>query len=600
MTIPIVSTPKLIPSEISGKIILKKKSGPGEMIGNTEITIFNGSVKFEGIQFDEAGDYVISVTSTSPDVDSFEFSLKVLPEAEVIPQDEVVEKESVPVTGSRPIIAQIDNTTIVLPPIKIDKPDGESNTTLIVDSIGLMPFVSYNGATIQDRDIISFKLYHDGIIPKLNLTFNDTLNLIKTNSPQDDTKIEIFLNSKSDNLKSIHLKFKIEKFKKNLGETYNIIGTLDISDLYRIQTKSYTGTSFEVLRKISIDLGLGFNSNIQNTTDSMSWRMNNQRPYEFISDVINHSYISDTSYMSGYIDYYYCFNYVDVEKEMTRDNTSDVGVETGDGIKVDSDEKLFRLSLTNEPSSSKSTFYYEDSSKKITNNASKTGLEEGYSTINKSYDSLSKVFQVFKIDGTTSNGDKSIILKGSNGDKESFDNNVTTKYTGRLDVDNVHKNYMYAVTQNERNLTDMEKLVMNISLPNTNFNLYKYQKLYVNVINMVISPSDTNRIIYRENGDWFLVNISYIFREGRMTQDLMLVRKEADKTPDEIANTTKESIKETKDEINENPTVDAKANDIYEIGDIYTVKDKNGIEYTLIIKSLSDDGNEIFGNIKEN
>ena len=38
--------------------------------------------------------------------------------------------------------------------------------------------------------------------------------------------------------------------------------------------------------------------------------------------------ISDSSYMLGYIDYYWCFNYVDIEKEWTRDIKRDVGIMT--------------------------------------------------------------------------------------------------------------------------------------------------------------------------------------------------------------------------------------------------------------------------------
>jgi hypothetical protein len=38
------------------------------------------------------------------------------------------------------------------------------------------------------------------------------------------------------------------------------MGTLDIKDFYKISFKSYRGTSFEALKKMSTELG--FNSNI--------------------------------------------------------------------------------------------------------------------------------------------------------------------------------------------------------------------------------------------------------------------------------------------------------------------------------------------------
>ena len=83
-----------------------------------------------------------------------------------------------------------------------------------------------------------------------------------------------------------------------------------------------------MLKKICKELELGFNSNIKDTKDSMPWRNTNKKPYEFMDDIISRSYINDESYMAGYIDYYYCFNYVDVEKEMNRNTSMDVGIDT--------------------------------------------------------------------------------------------------------------------------------------------------------------------------------------------------------------------------------------------------------------------------------
>jgi hypothetical protein len=77
--------------------------------------------------------------------------------------------------------------------------------------------------------------------------------------------LKYFLNSGTKNLKSIHLKFKLENFQENKRKTYTIIGTLDIKDFYKISFKSYRGTSFEALKKMSTELELGFNSNITNT-----------------------------------------------------------------------------------------------------------------------------------------------------------------------------------------------------------------------------------------------------------------------------------------------------------------------------------------------
>jgi len=590
---------KIDPINVSGKIILKVKSGPGSIIGETEKDIVGGFSIFKDIQFDQPGDYVISVTSTSPDTEPTEFKIKVTPEPDVIPQDESRGKEEV-ISGNRPIIAQIDQPTIKLPPMEFDKKVNDANAGLVADSIGAMPFVNYMGSPIQDRDVENLKIYHDGIVPKCKMTFIDSQNLMKTvGAPQEDSKFEVFINAKSNNLKSIHLKFKVEVFKDMGGGLYAIEGALDVDLLYRIKYTTMMGTSFEVIRNLCKEIGLGFNSNILNTNDSMTWKFNGKKNFESISEIVKHSYISDTSFMAGYIDYYYCFNYVDVEKESVRDTSKDVGVETGVD-KVDTVSKVVKLQLINEPSMNKSCFYFSQYTTQ--NNATELAMKNGNTTIIKSYDRSKKTMQVFNIDAFTSDGSKSLILKGSKYDKDAFNNNVTTKYMGKMDLDNVHKNYLYAPILNQRNLDDLNKLQMKLVLSSHNLNLYKLQKINVSVINTQTSVTDIERILWRQSGDWIISDIVFKFNtEGGtkkvFTQEIILIRKELGKTKDEIAQDQPvEKKDENNDKVNTNPDP-VEPNSVYDLGDIYRVKDSKGEEYLILIKAKTDDGNGIFGQL---
>lgn len=587
---------------VTGKIILKVKSGPGVLIGDTERIIADNKVDFSGLQFDQAGDYVVSMTCTSPEVDPGEFKIKVLPEPEIVQQEESRgEEKQTDASGARPIIAQIDRPTIDLQPIEYERPKNMQDTALVANGVGVTPFVNYMGTPINDRDIQVLKLYHDGIVPKMSIIFYDSLNLLKdVGMPQDDTKIELFLNARSPNLKSIHLKFKIENFKDIGSNLYSIEGTLDISELYRVKYKSYTGTSFEVLRNICRELKLGFNSNIQNTDDNMQWRVSGSKLYEFIEHIVERSYISDNSFMIGYIDYYYCFNYVDIEKEMSRDNNSDIGIETGNFDSTDDDsKKISPLILSNEKSYSKSCFYFE-SDKKVINNSTKISLTKGNSRKTKYYDKEKKTFLVFDVDSTTSDESKSIILKGARGDGDALENNYTTKYLGKIDTDNVHKNYNYSYIQNRINLDELTKIEMKIKLPSPNYNLYKFQKVRVQVVNLVPTPTDNTTFEWRLSGDWAICDINYNFVGGMISQEIRLIRKELGKNLDEMKeNTVKEKKKETKEQ-NENPAPkEALPNSAYKIGEVYTVQDKSGKKYILTVKSLSEDGKEVSANIKE-
>lgn len=597
----------LDPRNISGKFVLKVKSGPGVIIGDTEVDITEGVANFTGIQFDQPGDYVISVSSAAPDIDSTatEIKIKVLPPPEAIPQEPKGASAS-ETSGTRPIIAQIDPASEELvKQIAYDR-QGSSNTDAqsVASTIGRTVLVNYNGTQINDRDVQSMTLYHDGIVPKIDITFRDTNGMIAKEPPRDDTKFEIFINSKSDNLKDIHLKFKIEDHMKIPNGAYQFKGTLDVSELYRMKFKVYRGTSFQVLRQICKDMGLGFNSNIDDTKDEMPWRNIGDKQFRFMEDIVKHSYISDDSFMAGYIDYYYCFNYVDVEKEMTRDIANDAGIDTGgfDSPELDVD-KMKPLVLTSDPGMQTSNMHFIKTGER--NESTKTSMEQGYKTRTKFYDKVKKMFLVFDVDSTTSDGSKSHILKGAGGDKEAFDNNYVTKYEGKIDTDNAHKNYNYAVTQNRINLDNMVKVQMDIKLPNPNLNIYKYMKINANVIKDGATPTQPERVQWRWSGDWLISDIKYEFIGGRLNQNVTLVRKEMGKDPAEMREDNTAAKPEAKEEKNENPIAGsqssavAKPNDAFKPGEEYTVQDQAGYKYIVKINSLLENGNEVKAEIRD-
>ena len=603
---PSLPTKPVDPTSITGKIILKVKSGPGVLIGINEVDIVSGKVDFSGIQFDQEGDYVLSITSTAPEIEPSEIKIKVLPQPEVIPQ-EPTENPEEEVNGTRPIIAQIDPPKIDLQPMKFSTQGaGGMDSGRVATTIGSLPFFNYNGSVINDRDIQQLRLYHDGIIPKVKIIFRDSNNFISQNPPKDDTKFEIFIKSNSDNLKPIHLKFKVEDHSKLQNNLYTITGTIDISKLYRMNYKVYKGTSFDAIREICKKLELGFNSNIDNTDDEMPWRNIGDRPYKFIGDIIEHSYISDESFMAGYIDFYYCFNYVDVEKEMKRDISGDVGIETGnfDDPAVKETDKITKMKLVSEKGLQTSCFYFQKIGQK--NDSTKISMQQGYKTRTKFYDKVKKMFLVFDVDSTTSDGTNSIILKGVTDDEESFNNNFVTKYAGKIDTDNVHKNYNYAVTQNRINLDNMMKNQMDIRLPNPNFNIYKYQKIDVSIIKEAASLGSNEIVEWRYSGEWLILDIVFDYSNGKLSQEVKLIRKEMGKNPDEIKNDKMLPKPETKSEVNENPilgtaseTITNKPNQVYKVDETYTVQDLNGKKYVITIKKISENGTDVVGEIRD-
>jgi len=614
-TAPIPQTP--INKFIAGKVRITKKSGPGEITGTTELdladTLGTGttSATFRDLQFTEGGDYVLSITCTSDEVEPMELKIKVIKEDDIVaqPDSKGSNTEQKPVDGSRPIIAQIDKPTIKVDPITMNQdvsgPAGQSD---YMQGLGYTPLISYKGLIIEERYITNLRLYHSGLIPKIEFTFEDTKDIMKSIvMPTDDSTIDLFLNSTSSNLKSLHIVFKIESFDQGVdkvGQKFTIEGTMNIPNLYLVGNTSYNDTSFNTLRKICGELEIGFNSNISNTEDKMAWKNTQKKIYEFMSDIVAKSYINDESFMGAYIDYYYCFNYVDIEKEMTRDNSKDVGIDTS-GLSQQSQpnelQRIIPITLTNDESQSSSSNYMSNVIK--VNDSTKKSLKHGYATVTKFYDRIKKQFLVFTVDSTTSDGSKSIILKGGENDDKYQKEHVIHKFSGKIDTDNVHSNFNYATTQNRINLDNLNKIAINATLPNANWNLYKFQKVQVQMINQSSTPANPSPVDFRYSGSYIVADIEYVWTKGKMSQNIRLVKKELGKTPEEVQNAPPVKKKPEVKENNFNPTgtssVVPAPNEIYNVGQTYLVQDKNGKLYKIAVTKLLENGVQVTGTLTE-
>lgn len=600
--------PKVKPDDVTGQIWLEKVSGPGDIIGDgKEIIDSLGSqrgVKFQDLQFTEPGDYVIRVVSDSPNLTPTQFNITVLPEPVIIPQEKVVEEEPEEVVlGARPMITQIFPPTLKLRPITV-KYEEENGTDTIVtaDGMGMFPTVYYNGVPIHHGDILSFRLYHDGIIPKCKVSFIDSINLIKDSGiPKDQMTFDVFINSKAMSLKSIHLNFKLEKHRESMsGGKYVFHGTLNIPSeneknfkLYEQQSPTYDDTSYYAIIKICKDLGLGFNSNISDTQDDMKWVFNGDKGYQVIEHLVNRSYISDTSFMGAYIDYYYCMNYVDVEKECKRDNSSDSGIETGGVGTTNTSSEKVQMLLHNEVGINKSSFYFVSEPKIKHNNTSKN-LIKGVRTKVKFYDNKTKKFEVYDIEGTTGDGTETEVLKGAPNDKKGFWSNTTTRFLGKQDTENVHKNYLYAEELNRRNLDELGNIEMVVKLPTINLNYYIYQNAKVILVNPRTSPTNRSTTRYEYTGNWTISSIEFkMTKEGGMKtfyQEMKLIRKELGMQPKdkmerlETKTGTEENVPNSVNPIENFP------NAAFQPSEVYRFRQDNGAEWIVSIIYPNSDG----------
>lgn len=454
----------------------------------------------------------------------------------------------------KPSIINIFEPTIKPKSIKFDLPPQQDQQLEIAQSLGNIPLVWYNSYQIEAQNISYFQLNTVDNLPTLKLSFEDPLNLMKDKGfPLDDTKISVFINPRTDQLKPIHMDFKIVKFSTEAG-VFNLTGVIDVNGLYVKKFKSLSQmSSFKALKTLAQEIGLGFNSNIDDTNDKMTWICTGKRIFEFIDDIVDTSYKSDETYLLSYIDFYYNLTYVDIEKELSRNIKEELGVSNiglEEVAKIRDKEKVSRLFLTNDFSMQETNSFFNDY--KIINNSTSVSLSSGYLTKVKFYDELKKDFLVFDIDSITSEGDKTIILKGQPQDESFYKENVNLIYNGKLDGDNMHNNFHYSYVQNRRNLVDLQKIGILVRMRTPNYNLYRFQKINVIVSNQQSTPS-ASHINNRLSGEWFIIDIIYRYDGSKYEQSIKLIKRELNLSEQELS-TEPEQNKSESGQITSNDT----------------------------------------------
>lgn len=419
------------------------------------------------------------------------------------------------------------------------------------------PVVYYNGTQISPEDILSLILFQEGILPTISLIYRDSMGIFRDfGFPVDDTIITIYINSRSQFLRSIYMDFKISNFK-DLGDgNYKIDGICNIPQIFLRKFKSYSKkTSYEALQQIAKDCQLGFCSNLDNSKDKMTWINPGLTTHEFINEIVMNSYHSDSSFLSVYIDYYYNICYVELEKELGRDISEDkmltaVGASELTGSN-DVDEQVTSLILTVNQSARNSNAFIENY--KVDNRSTQISLRKSYLMKTKYYDSNKKELLIFDVDSISTSGSKTIVMKANPSDANYYKENISNIWLGKLDrfdddgSGNAHLNYNYSYIQNTQNLDDLVKISATFKLPTVNYNLYKFQKVYINFLDdrkrSLTSTSPTHK---RLEGDWLIVNIDLKYENNSLYQEVVAIKRELSMDDKEIEE-NKSSIQPSSD-----------------------------------------------------
>lgn len=414
---------------------------------------------------------------------------------------------------------------------------------------GIKPDVFYNNYQIPAEYIDYLEIDSTGFIPTFRFSFKDPTDVMADlGYPLDDTLVSVFIRSSQEGLNPIRADFKIMDYNiysdlEKGGEvrSYYMSGVLNVNEMYISRQEFYKKmTSRKAMESFATKYGLGFATNIEESADEQTWIRYNVSGRRFINEVSTNAYLSDEAFMYSFMDLYYNLNYVDLEGQMREDAgvfkglvnplglSSSVG--TGEVFKTDSETK--ELILTNNQSAKNSNLFFSDW--KIINQSTRISLETGYLTRSIFYDlhgntsGKAGAWRQFDLDSLTTPGDetRSIILKGRPADPDFYKDNITNVWCAKLDKDNTHANYSYVQAQNSLNLRTLDKLAVNITMPQFNMNLFRFQKIRMHFSNQSDENVSGNAQINAMTGQWLISGMKYYYSASAgISQDVQLIKR---------------------------------------------------------------------------
>jgi hypothetical protein len=277
-------------------------------------------------------------------------------------------------------------------------------------------------------------------------------------------------------------------------------------------------------------MNLGWSSNVQGSNDEMKWINISDTYINYIKAITLFSFISEDSFVWTFIDFYYNLNYIDIQLELNDFTKYEQALKKNQFIKDDI-EKVGELYLTNNKIFSSTNIYI--SKFDLINQSYKVNLEKSYKMKATWYDKNDNtIFKKYIKELKTT---KDNIKKLYDYDSKIYCENINDEYfIGKLDSDNVHKNYYYAEVSNKFNLDNLQKMKLVITMNQINFSIRRFQNILVEIYNpddLFSSTADKDppgeNINKFLSGHWFVTGINYLYRRsGGQEQEITLVRRD--------------------------------------------------------------------------
>lgn len=443
----------------------------------------------------------------------------------------------------------------------------------VTSSLGhQIPYIKINTNKVDEGDLLQFVLDVTGFIPKVRVVLRDyKQKFINMDFPKDGDVISVYIRPKLiEEQKKVRCDFDILSSNVTPGKnetdppTFTFLGILRVPGLYSESIEGFSkDTSFNHLISVCENLGLGFASNEDGTLDEMVRLRASETPEKFINDTTESSWKDENSFFTSYIDQWYNLCFVNLNKQFSEEKEYEQfpisrSPITNFEIDEQGEEPLERgdFFLTNNPDFQGYDNYIINYGLK--NESASIWMSEGYKRYCQYYDMDLNEFVSEFVDPLTTEGSENelILPKGKAGD-DFYEMQEKFKYLGKQENDddersgNVHTNYNYAKIHNYQNNREIKKMQLSVELDSTNFNLYRYQRIPLdvyskhNVQSQLLAKrdeltgnegdeennSDDNTDGFYRNeffsGFYVLEGYSYVYNRGKkMYTKLNLVRRE--------------------------------------------------------------------------
>lgn len=398
-----------------------------------------------------------------------------------------------------------------------DKPIAEEYTNYMGDLSKMyaqLPLIKINNNfTVNPSNIKKFSINFTGWMPEVSMKICDPNSELKSKYyPTDGSVINVYIATLGDEKKyrPLRLDFLIVSVSESgsLAGTvmspdmseFTIRGKLNVPRLYYNANMFESGTSYDSLKNITEDIGLGFASNIDNTNDSQLWVNGYTRIADFLENISRHGYLDDESFFVSFIDPYYNLNYVEVSRlfsqfqeneKCTVYNTAFRNEENSEASAEEETQKPEEQDFNVWSGRSHEWWYELNNSKQLSAwslyydkynevNNGNTTLDDGYVKYVQSWNH--KTRQYISLPVTVDNMETEGMLPLNKGKlergkpSELSANLKTYEYLGEC---NEHQDseYAYAFSHNEMNINDMKKFGMTVDLPCINPAVTRYSRI---------------------------------------------------------------------------------------------------------------------------